>query len=656
MYELIKFIPLFPLAGFLINGLFGKKIKSESLIGGIASAMVGISFILSLILFWELYSNPIEKPVIVSFFSWIATGQLNIEVAYQVDQLSILFALIITGIGFLIHIYSIGYMHGDRSFYRFFSYLNLFIFMMLNLVLASNYLLTFLGWEGVGLASYLLIGFWYDQKFDGTRIIWTGDAGMKAFVVNRIGDFGFIVSMLLIYVTFNTLNYQEVADSASSQYAMLMNSGIITAITMMMFLGCTGKSAQLPLSVWLPDAMAGPTPVSALIHAATMVTAGIFLVARNSVLFSLSETTMMTVAVVGAITAILAASVGLVQNDIKKVLAYSTVSQLGFMFVALGVGAFYIGVFHVMTHAFFKGLLFLAAGSVIHGMHHEQNIKKMGGLKTYMPITYMTFLIGTLAIAGIPFFSGFFSKDEILWYAYSSPHGGIGLWLTLAVAAMFTAFYMFRLLYLTFYGKERFDSHHHHPHESPKTMTFALIVLAVLSAIGGFINIPHALTPWSHSNPPLMSFLSPVFAQANHILGEHGHAIKPEMYILMLIATAVAIAMMLLAKKWYFDPSWKQPRKLAKEHGFSYRLLLNKYKLDEFYFFTIIDPIIAFSKSGLWKFFDIGIIDGIINGSAKATGVVAENLRKIQTGIAQNYALLMMAGIITIISLMIFGF
>lgn len=655
MQELIKFLPLFPLIGFVLIGIFGKKIKNEKLIGAFASLMVGIPFILSIMLFYHLLSTGSQTPEIVHVFTWIATGALNISVSYQVDQLSVTFALIITGIGFLIHVYSIGYMHGDRSFYRFFSYLNLFIFMMLNLVLASNYLLTFLGWEGVGLASYLLIGFWYDKKFEGVRITWNGDAGMKAFVVNRIGDFGFLIAMFLIFVTFNSLDYVSVSETAAANYDFYMNSAIITIITLMLFLGCTGKSAQLPLSVWLPDAMAGPTPVSALIHAATMVTAGIFLVARNSVLFSLSESTMMVVAVVGAITALTAASIGLVQNDIKKVLAYSTVSQLGFMFVALGVGAFYIGIFHVMTHAFFKGLLFLAAGSVIHGMHHNQNIKQMGGLKKYMPITSKTFFIGTLAIAGIPLFSGFMSKDEILWYAWSSHLGGWWLWAILAIAALFTAFYMFRLYYLTFTGDERFDHKHVHPHESPKTMTFALVVLAILSAFGGFLNLPPALVPWSHADPLLKSWLKPIFADANMIMGKHAHGLEPMMYVLMVVATSIGLFMWYVARKWYSDPQWSAPRGIATSMKGIHRLLFNKYKLDEFYYATLIDPIYAMSKNFMWRFTDIKIIDGIINGSAKFVEQLGERVRLMQSGIAQNYAIIMMVGIISIISWLMFN-
>jgi len=655
MQELIKFVPLFPLIGFIIIGLFGKKIKSENLIGGFTSLMVGLSFLFSALIFFDILTKQDSLPLFVSLYDWIKIDNFVIKISYQVDQLSITFSLIVTGIGTLIHIYAIGYMHGDRSFYRFFAYLNLFIFMMLNLVLADNYLLTFLGWEGVGLASYLLIGFWYDRKFEGVNITWNGDAGMKAFVVNRIGDFGFLIGMFLIWVTFDTLNYQDVLNSAYANYNIYLNSGIITAITIMIFLGCTGKSAQLPLAVWLPDAMAGPTPVSALIHAATMVTAGIFLVARNSVLFSLSEVGMTVVAVVGAITAISAATIGIVQNDIKKVLAYSTVSQLGFMFVALGVGAFYIGIFHVMTHAFFKGLLFLAAGSVIHGMHHEQNIKKMGGLKKYMPITSKTFFVGTLAIAGIPLFSGFMSKDEILWYAYSSEHGGIIYWLILAIAALFTAFYMFRLYYLTFEGNERFDHKHHYPHESPKNMTIVLIILAFLSTFGGFLNIPHALTPWSHIDPLLQSWLKPIFNDANVILGHKSHhAIDIMMYVLMILATGVALFMWYLAKKWYSDAQWSAPRKLTSSFKPVYNMLYNKYWLDEIYYATIVNPIKNMSDSFLWKITDVKIIDGIVNGTAKVILNIGNYLKIIQSGVAQNYAIIMIAGIILIIGWFIF--
>ncbi len=646
-YELIKFVPLLPLVGFLIIGIFGKYLKNEALIGGIASAAVGGAFTLVAIIFFNMAGSSPEEPYIVPVYKWIAAGNFSVNISYQVDQLSVLFGLVVTGVGFLIHLYSIGYMHGDRSYYRFFAYLNLFIFMMLNLVLSSNFLLTFLGWEGVGLCSYLLIGFWYDKKFEGYRIIWNGDAGNKAFIVNRIGDFGFLIAMFLIYMTFNNLDYQSVNTEASIAFGSYYDSAIMTAITVLLFLGCTGKSAQIPLAVWLPDAMAGPTPVSALIHAATMVTSGVFLIARTSVLFALSPAAMTLVAVVGIATAFFAASVAIVQNDIKKVLAYSTVSQLGFMFAALGVGAFTAGVFHVMTHAFFKGLLFLGAGSVIHGMHEQQNIKMMGGLKKYMPITYITFFVATLAISGIPFFSGFFSKDEILWFTFSN--GGFLPWLILAIAAFFTAFYMFRLLYLTFTGKERFDHHHVHPHESPKTMTIPLIVLAILAAIGGFVGLPHLI---GHYNL-LEGWLEPIFANAHTVLTRFHpaeHASAATEWSFMGISVIVALLALYTARKFYFvDQDWTVPRKLASGMKGLYRLLLDKYRLDNFYYYVIVDPFYLISENLLWKIVDIKFIDGIVNGSAKFTSAAGEAIRKVQTGIVQNYALVMMFGIVIIL-------
>ncbi|MCX6156067.1 MAG: NADH-quinone oxidoreductase subunit L [Candidatus Kapabacteria bacterium] len=654
MHELIRFVPLMPLLGFLIISFFGRYLKKESVIGAIGSGTIGISFILSLLIFFNLAGSMPEKPLIVQVYQWIAAGKFSINISYQVDQLSILFSLIITGVGFLIHVYSIGYMHGDRSFYRFFAYLNLFIFMMLNLVLASNFLLTFVGWEGVGLCSYLLIGFWYDRKFEGTRITWTGDAANKAFIVNRIGDFGFIIGMFIIYSLFNTLDYQNISETAAAVPAVYFNTGLMTAATLLLFLGCTGKSAQIPLAVWLPDAMAGPTPVSALIHAATMVTSGIFLISRNAVLFSLSPTTMTVIAIVGVATAFLAATIGLVQNDIKKVLAYSTVSQLGFMFVALGVGAYVAGVFHVMTHAFFKGLLFLGSGSVIHGMHDEQNIKKMGGLKKYMPVTYKTFFVGTLAIAGIPLFSGFFSKDEILWMAYSQ--GSPVLWVIGATAALCTAFYMFRLLNLTFHGEERFDHHKIHPHESPKTMTIPLIVLAVLSALGGFLGIPYALggVLGNHSNL-LETWLEPIFKDAMVIMKRpEMHEVHIIEYVLMAISICIALFGMKLANDWY-KGNWDRPRSIVKSNKFVYRMLFNKYKLDEFYFKILVDPLINVSTKFLWKFVDVAIIDGIVNGSAKITMTAGQAVRRIQTGVVQNYAFVMLIGIILILTALIVG-
>jgi len=659
MYELIKFVPLLPLIGFLLIGIFGKFLKKEWLIGTIGSATVGLSFVLSFIIFLSLASNPPENPYIVNIYKWISAGYFSANVSYQVDQLSILFSMIITGVGFLIHVYSIGYMHGDRSFYRFFAYLNLFIFMMLNLVLASNFLLTFLGWEGVGLSSYLLIGFWYDKQFDGVRIKWTGDAGNKAFIVNRIGDFGFIIAMFLIYITFNTLDYTSVMDAANNMSSTYYGTGLMTAITLLMFLGCTGKSAQIPLAVWLPDAMAGPTPVSALIHAATMVTAGVFLIARNSVLFALAPVSMEVVMIVGIATAFIAASIGIVQNDFKKVLAYSTVSQLGFMFTALGVGAFTAGVFHVMTHAFFKGLLFLVAGAVIHSMHEEQDIKKMGGLRKYMPTTYKTFYVAALAISGIPFFSGFFSKDEILWFTFAN--GGWFAWLILATAALFTAFYMFRLLKLVFQGKERFDIKEHKPHEAPKTMLFALVVLAFLAAFGGFLGVPELLASWLSQTPNLMhNWLHPIFANAQRVIEQNrlvhessSHLVE---YLFMLISVTIAVVSILAANKFYNDSEWTIPRALSARFKTSYKILWNKYYLDNIYFAIIVDPIVTTSRNLLWKVIDVKIIDGIVNGVANITLELGQYTKKIQSGIAQNYATMMIGGIVIIIAWLLISF
>ncbi|MGE5479003.1 MAG: NADH-quinone oxidoreductase subunit L [Chloroflexota bacterium] len=647
-YWSVALVPLLPLIGFLITGLLGSRIKSEKAVGSIASAVVGGSFIVALYLFFKLAGSGVERPIIVPVYEWITAGNFSAGVSYQVDQLSLLFTLIITGVGFLIHVYSIGYMHGDRAFSRFFAYLNLFIFMMLTLVLASNFLLTFLGWEGVGLCSYLLIGFWYDRNFPGVRITYTGDAANKAFIVNRIGDFGFLVAMFMIFLNFGTLNYVDFNNALALNSTVFFGGGLVTAIALLLFLGCTGKSAQIPLAVWLPDAMAGPTPVSALIHAATMVTAGIFLIARNSTLFALSPDAMAVVAVVGTATALLAATVGLVQNDIKKVLAYSTVSQLGFMFAALGVGAYTAAIFHVMTHAFFKGLLFLGSGSVIHGMHEEQDITKMGGLGKYMPTTYKTFYVGALAISGIPLFSGFFSKDEILWNAWQ---GTPLMWIVLALAAFCTAFYMFRLVNLTFKGEERFDSHKVHPHESPKTMTIPLIVLAVLSALGGFLGIPYALGFFLSDHPNLLeNWLHPVFADAARILGNHGpHEIHSIEYVLMLVSTGIAIFGIYLANKWYSSREWTIPNRLSERFAPFYRLLMDKYRLDEFYFKAIVDPVVGFSKVFLWKTFDEKMIDGVVNGAAKGTGRAAESVRKLQSGVVQNYALLMVLGIVVIL-------
>ena len=638
-------ILLFPLVGFIILGLFGKRIKNEKIIGLIGSSAILLSFVTALQAFMQVRQS---GPILSKVYDWITVDTFTVSIAYQIDQLSILFTLIITGIGFLIHVYSIGYMHGDKGFFRFFAYLNLFVFMMLNLVLANNMLLTFLGWEGVGLASYLLIGFWYDRKFEGTNITWTGDAAMKAFVVNRIGDFGVLLAMFMLFQQFGTLDYNTINELAPEK--LVAGGTVVTTITLLMFLGCTGKSAQIPLGVWLPDAMAGPTPVSALIHAATMVTSGIFLIARTNVLFAMSPTTMAVITGIGITTALIAGTIGIVQNDIKKVLAYSTVSQLGFMFTALGVGAFTAGVFHVMTHAFFKALLFLGSGSVIHGMHEEQDIQKMGGLKKYMPITYRTFLIGTLAISGIPFFSGFFSKDEILWFAWLN--GSPILWAVGALAALTTAFYMWRLTSLTFLGEERFDHHHVHPHESPATMTIPLIVLAVLSAFGGLLGVPHVIGHALHIPNLLEGWLEPIFAVSNEMLPKHTGDHTALEIGLMVASSVLAVVGIMYARSIYSQGLTKASAMADKISG-AYKLLFNKYYVDEIYNMLVAGPILTASRDFLWKIVDVVVIDGVVNGSAKSMGAAAGVLRRMQTGVAQNYALVMMIGIVIMLAMVL---
>jgi NADH-quinone oxidoreductase subunit L len=635
MRELIYLTVILPFVGFLINGIFGSKIKNEKIIGIIGSGVIGISFLIAVGAFFETLALPVDqRQKIVTLFSWLKVSNLDVSFAYQVDQLSLVMSLIVTGVGFVIHIYSIGYMHGDKGFWRFFSYLNLFIFAMMNLILADNFVLLFLGWEGVGLCSYLLIGFWYDRKFEKSTV---ADASKKAFIVNRIGDFGFLLGMFLIYMTFRSLNFNEVFSRAAS---FNIPEYVFGFIAIFLFIGATGKSAQIPLYIWLPDAMAGPTPVSALIHAATMVTAGVYMVARTSIIFASAPAILIVVAIIGALTAFFAATIGIVQNDIKKVLAYSTVSQLGYMFLAMGVGAFGAGIFHVMTHAFFKALLFLGAGSVIHAMHEEQNIQKYGGLKKYMPKTYLTFLIAALAISGIPPLSGFFSKDEILWYSYAN--GGLILWIIGAVTALMTAFYMFRLYILTFEGKERFG-HEKHPHESPAVMTVPLIILAILSAIGGFIGIPE-LFSGEHGNQ-FHNWLAPIFKDADRKLAYYSMHTHFAEILLMSLSIVLAVSGIVLAVYIYI----KKPQiavKTSQRFKGLYNLLWNKYFVDEAYDSVIVNPILKTSRSFLWKIADNKIIDGVVNGTAKIIDLISTNIRRLQTGVAQFYALVMMLGIV----------
>jgi NADH-quinone oxidoreductase subunit L len=504
---------------------------------------------------------------------------------------------------------------------------------MMNLILGDNFLLLFLGWEGVGLCSYLLIGFWYDRKFEkGT----TGDAAKKAFVVNRIGDFGFLLGMFLIYLTFGSLNFNEVFSKAA---VFDIPTTTFVFISLFLFIGATGKSAQIPLFVWLPDAMAGPTPVSALIHAATMVTAGVYMVARCSIIFASAPAVMMVVAVIGILTALFAATVGIVQNDIKKVLAYSTVSQLGYMFLAMGVGAFSAGIFHVMTHAFFKALLFLGAGSVIHAMHHEQDIQHYGGLKKHMPKTAITFLIAALAISGIPPLSGFFSKDEILWYSFAN--GGFIFWLIGVMTALITAFYMFRLYFLTFEGKERFG-HDAHPHESPNVMVIPLVILGLLSVVGGFIGIPEIFSG-EHGNL-FHNWLSPIFRDAERKLIVYGSHTHFQEILLMVISVVGATASIFFARYVYLKKPSIAVNTVTRFKSF-YKLLWNKYFVDEVYDAVVINPIVKTSDSFLWKIADNKIIDGLVNGTASLINSVSNVIRKMQTGVTQFYAVIMMAGI-----------
>ena len=654
MIDLMYLTVLLPLLGFIINGAFGSKIsaiggsasdrRNEKVIGIIGSGVIGLSFLITIIAFFQTLALPVEeRKTIINLFTWLKVSSLDVGFAYQVDQLSLIMALIVTGVGFIIHVYSIGYMHGDKGFWRFFAYMNLFIFAMMNLILADNFVLLFLGWEGVGLCSYLLIGFWYDKKFEKST---TSDAAKKAFVVNRIGDFGFLLGMFLIYLTFNSLNFNEVFTRAS---AFGVPETTFAFIAIFLFIGATGKSAQIPLFVWLPDAMAGPTPVSALIHAATMVTAGVYMVARCSIIFASAPAILTVVAVIGTLTALFAATIGIVQNDIKKVLAYSTISQLGYMFLAMGVGAFSAGIFHVMTHAFFKALLFLGAGSVIHSMHHEQDIQHYGGLRKHMPKTAATFLIAALAISGIPPLSGFFSKDEILWYSFAN--GGFLFWLIGASTAFITAFYMFRLYFLTFEGKERFghekpastrSNRGEHPHESPNVMVIPLIILAVLSAIGGFIGIPEIFSG-EHGNI-FHGWLEPVFKNAERKLAIYGLHTHFQEILLMTISVAGAAGSIFFARYIYLrKPSIASDT--AKKFKSIYNLLWNKYFVDELYDATVIDPIVKTSDSFLWRIADNKIIDGLVNGIASLIGSASGVIRKIQTGVAQFYAVVMMVGI-----------
>jgi NADH-quinone oxidoreductase subunit L len=559
---------LSPFVGFLFNIFLGSKV-SRNVSGAIGTLTVMVSFLLSICFFAQLNQN--GKPFEISLFDWIQVSNFKLDFGILLDQLSLLWLLFVTGIGSLIHLYSISYMHDDENMHKFFAYLNLFVFFMITLVVGSNLLVMFIGWEGVGLCSYLLIGFWYkNQPYN--------DAAKKAFIMNRIGDLGFLIGMFVIAALFSTLNYTEIKTALSASNA---DSAMLGLAALCLFIGATGKSAQLPLYTWLPDAMAGPTPVSALIHAATMVTAGIFMVTRMNFLFDLTPDIQHIIAIVGAATALVAASIGLLQNDIKKVLAYSTVSQLGLMFLALGLGAYTVAVFHVITHAFFKACLFLGSGSVIHGLHGEQDMRKMGGLRKAMPITFWTMMISTLAIAGIFPFAGFWSKDEILMVAFE--HNKV-LWVVASIASIMTAFYMFRLMYLTFFKEFRgTEEQKHHLHESPSLITIPLVILAVLAVIGGAINLPGSM--W------LNHFLEPILA------GKHeAHHLGTQEFMLMGIALAGAIVGIIWANAKYIKGGFV-PKEDAEISGFN-KTVYNKYYVDEFYTFLIVKPL-----NGLANFF-----------------------------------------------------
>lgn len=633
MIDLVWLIPLFPFIGFLICGL-GRNVLPKAILGTVASLAVVASFAVSLGIFFEF--NAVE-PVVITLFDWIKVGGINIPFAFQIDQLSIMMLLIITGIGSLIHIYSTGYMSHDAGFGKFFSYLNLFVFFMLLLVLGANYLIMFIGWEGVGLCSYLLIGFWFTNGA-------FADAAKKAFIMNRIGDLGFLIGVFVIISTFGSSTFTEVFPKAQG---MVSGDATLTLITILLFIGATGKSAQLPLFTWLPDAMAGPTPVSALIHAATMVTAGIYMIARSNILFSLSPITMSIIAVIGLATAIIAAIIAITQTDIKKVLAYSTVSQLGYMFLGLGVGAYTGAFFHVITHAFFKALLFLGAGSVIHAMSNEQDMRNMGGLKKKLPITFITMLLATLAISGLPPFAGFFSKDEILAHVYE--HNKI-LWFIGVLGALLTAFYMFRMMFLTFWGSFRGTADQKsHLHESPFSMTIPLIVLAILSVFGGFINVPEVL----HGGHWLASYLSPVFEGSTSRLGELSLSHSTE-YVLMTVSV-VAVLIAIAFAYFKYIKNGHVPIAETEERSALAKISYNKFYFDEFYAAIITKPLDAMSGF-FYKVVDKAGIDGIVNGLAKAPVEASKSFRLIQSGNVGLYIFIMVIGVAVLLAYSFFKF
>ena len=629
-------IPALPLAGFLLNGLFGERAGRGfgSVVGPLFSFLSAVAGTIAVFQYHAAYPHGQRHVNVV--YNWISSGGVGADLAFQLDPLSIVMLLVVTWVGTLIHLYSVGYMGHEPGYARYFSYLNLFLAEMLVLVLASNYLVMFVGWEGVGLCSYLLIGFYYDKQF-------AVEAAKKAFIVNRIGDFGFLIAMFLMFAHFNSVDFARVTSAAMRG----ADPKLLTAICLLLFLGATGKSAQIPLYIWLPDAMAGPTPVSALIHAATMVTAGVYMIARTNVLYLLSPTAMMVVASIGALTALFAATIAIRQNDIKKVLAYSTVSQLGFMFIGVGVGAFTAGIFHLVTHAFFKACLFLGSGSVIHAISGEQDIRSMGGLWKKIPITAWTFLIATCAIAGFPPLSGFFSKDEVLVSALGSPYLPLTLdrviYFMGTIAAFFTAYYMFRLFFLTFTGKFRgTHEQEHHIHESPATMTIPLIVLAGLSIVGGILGIPAAIGEHLHMPHFLGAWLEPIYAR-----GAAFEVPARVEWFVMLVSTAVAVFGAWISYNRFFKVGLAADAELAKRAPALARTLENKYYVDEFYDDTIVTPLERFSRF-LWRGVD-AVIDGLLALLGYAVALFGDLLRFFQTGNVRNYALMLFLGVIVFI-------
>lgn len=630
-------IPLLPLTAFVINIIFGKSVTKDKAHWVAIAAVLG-SFIIALTTFTEVAGG---KVINQDVFTWFTSGTFKVSVGFLIDQLTAIMLIVVTSISLLVHIYSVGYMHGDGGYYRFFSYLSLFTFSMLMLVMGNNLLQLYFGWEAVGLCSYFLIGFWFEKKS-------AADAGKKAFIVNRFGDFGFGLGVIMIFLTLGSVYYADIFNNIGTLKGQTINLlgynvDLITLIALLLFCGAVGKSAQIPLHVWLPDAMEGPTPVSALIHAATMVTAGVFMVARFNPVFNLSPVAMDVVAITGAVTSLFAATIALVQNDIKRIVAYSTVSQLGYMFLACGVGAYGAGVFHLYTHAYFKALLFLGAGSVMHAMAGELDIQKMGGLKKYMPVTYWTFLIASLSIAGIPGLAGFFSKDEILWLAYNGGTVGKVVWAMGTVVAALTAFYSFRIIFLAFHGKFRgTHEQEHHLHESPKSMTVPLLILAVGAVSAGWVGIPSVVG----GNNAIAHFFEPVLGHP------HVHAGHSEEWMVMGISVAVAIGGIFLS--WVFYSLKPEiPKSLAASFRGIYTTLWNKYYVDELYDFIIVRPTKWIAVNVLMAVTDGAIIEGIVNGIPKAIANLGSKLRKLQTGYVQHYAMSMAIGLFVIITMVL---